>query len=227
MLIARKFNLNILQTNNNIIIKYFARRKSLALLLAGGNLLLVLSAFEINSFRLEPIPRLIWIALGIVLIGFLIYLSILDLIEMQISIGVCKVGLVLGIVSTGILSIFTNFDNIFLLIIEHLSAGILALLIMNFLSIISAIVLKKESLGNGDAKVAAMGGAWLGIEGIAISMCIAFTSAGLFSFIGMVNKKLDPLVPFPFAPFISVGIWLVWLFEPSWWIQHWLGLWGI
>ena len=32
--------------------------------------------------------------------------------------------------------------------------------------------------------------------------------------------------PFPFGPFIALGIWLVWLTGPQWWWSTWLMLLG-
>jgi len=37
---------------------------------------------------------------------------------------------------------------------------------------------------------------------------------------------LGPREPFPFGPFIALGIWLVWLTGPQWWWSTWLMLLG-
>ena len=113
------------------------------------------------------------------------------------------------------------------MIIENLLAAILALILMTGLTHASEKVIKQESLGLGDAQLASLGGAWLGIEGITFAICLAFITAASFSVVGLLTKKLHLLTQFPFAPFIAGSIRLMWLFEPSWWIQQWLNLWGI
>ena len=63
---------------------------------------------------------------------------------------------------------------------SHLIAAVLALLLLEGLSALAERLLGKPALGLGDAKLAALGGSWLG-----------------------------PREPFPFGPFIALGIWLV------------------
>ena len=76
-------------------------------------------------------------------------------------------------------------------------AAVLALLLLEGLSALAERLLGQPALGLGDAKLAALGGAWLG-----------------------------PREPFPFGPFIALGIWLIWLTGPQWWWSTWVMLLG-
>ena len=41
-----------------------------------------------------------------------------------------------------------------------------------------------------------------------------------------LSGRLGPREPFPFGPFIALGIWLVWLTGPQWWWSTWVMLLG-
>ena len=71
-------------------------------------------------------------------------------------------------------------------------------------------------LGLGDAKLAALGGAWLGPVGIAAAMALAVVSGAFVGSTARLSGRLGPREPFHFGPFIALGIWLVWLTGPQW-----------
>ncbi|KGG17451.1 Prepilin peptidase [Prochlorococcus sp. MIT 0603] len=89
---------------------------------------------------------------------------------------------------------------------------------MATISLLSQKIFKKTLLGFGDAKVAALGGAWLGIDGIQIAMSAAFIAAGFFSLIGRISQRLKPWQAFPFAPFICFSIQSVWILDKGQWL---------
>ncbi len=188
---------------------------------------LACSSFFTNTTKYQTAPRLLVSSSGLCLIVLLLILSFLDISEMYIPSKLCHQGLVLGLIITGIIGCSFSIEKGLSLMLEHLIAAKLFQVIMKTLSILSEKFFKQQALGLGDANLAAMGGGWLGIHGISLAIGIAFISAGLFSFVGILCGKLKRLQPFPFAPFISAGIWGVWLFEPSWWSQQWLYLLGL
>ena len=79
----------------------------------------------------------------------------------------------------------------------------------------------KPALGLGDAKLAAMGGAWLGLWGIGLAMGLAVLAGAVVGGLARITGRLAPQQPFPFGPFIALGIWLVWLMGPFWWWDQW------
>ena len=87
-------------------------------------------------------------------------------------------------------------------------------------------MLGQPALGLGDAKLAALGGAWLGPGGIAAAMALAVVSGALVGSAARLSGRLGPREPFPFGPFIALGIWLVWLTGPQWWWSTWVMLLG-
>ena len=77
---------------------------------------------------------------------------------------------------------------------------VLALLLLEGLSALAERLLGQPALGLGDAKLAALGGAWLGPGGIAAAMALAISrepwlEAPLASVAGWAPGNLSPSVP--------------------------------
>ena len=97
---------------------------------------------------------------------------------------------------------------------------------MKCLSALDERLLGQPALGLGDAKLAVLVGVWLGLEGIAAAMALAVVSGALVGSTARLSGRLGPREPFPFGPFIALGIWLVWLTGLQWWWSTWLMLLG-
>ena len=153
---------------------------------------------------------------GLPLIAILLPLVLIDLDHLWLPEPLCRWGLVLGLlVSSGAgISVLAS----------HLIAAVLALLLLEGLSALAERLLGQPALGLGDAKLAALGGAWLGPRGIAAAMAIAIVSGALVGSTARLGGRLGPRQPFPFGPFMALGIWLVWLTGPLWWWRSWLML---
>lgn len=110
---------------------------------------------------------------------------------------------------------------------ENIFASIVILLIMISVKIISKFLTKRNCLGIGDAKLFSLGAAWLGLRPIFIVFMLSFISAAIFSiFDKLFNYNKGKFHPMPFAPFISVSIFSVWVLSEDWWIESWMSLWG-
>ena len=75
-----------------------------------------------------------------------------------------------------------------------------------------SLIFKKEAMGGGDVKLAAMIGAFLGWKYTIISLLLGFISgalAGIFLILSRIKSKEDMV---PFGPFIALGsiITLLW-----------------
>ncbi len=73
----------------------------------------------------------------------------------------------------------------------------------------------RAGMGLGDAKLLAVAGAWLGLEGLPSTLLYACTGALLF--VGLKSARGQALTredPLPFGPFLAAAIWLVWLYGP-------------
>ncbi len=136
-----------------------------------------------------------------------------DIRSMLIDKNICIIGILSGL-SLSLLSKTSNgFNKGISVLYEHLLTTIIVLFLMLTLCWISKLVFHKEALGIGDAWVTAMGGAWLGIDGIIDAVSLAFLSAGLVGLLGRLSGYLNKFEPFPFAPYICISIWTVWIFR--------------
>ncbi len=155
---------------------------------------------------------------GFPLIGLLVPLTLIDLDHLWLPEPLCRWGLVLGLLisCSGGLSLLSH----------HLIAAVLGLLVLEAISAIGERILGQPALGLGDAKLAALGGAWLGSAGLGVALGLAVLSGAVVGSAGRLSGRLGPRQPFAFGPFIAIGIWLVWLQGPSWWWDQWLQLTG-
>ena len=155
---------------------------------------------------------------GLPLIALLLPLVLIDLDHLWLPESLCRWGLVLGVLVSSVAGVSV--------LAAHLIAAVLALLLLEGLSALAERLLGQPALGLGDAKLAALGGAWLGPGGIAAAMAIAIMAGAVVGGMARLSGRLGPREPFPFGPFIALGIWLVWLTGPLWWWRAWLMLLG-
>jgi leader peptidase (prepilin peptidase)/N-methyltransferase len=126
-------------------------------------------------------------------ISLLIVISWIDIDYMLILDSLTYPGIVLGLV-------YSFFDNRFL---DSLIGGILGYFLLFLVAKISLIFLKKEGMGLGDAILASLIGAWLGVSYLFGTFFISFF---LGSIVGIIlyfyRGKSDY---FPFGPFLAIG----------------------
>mgnify|MGYP001346464654 CR=1 FL=1 len=102
---------------------------------------------------------------------------------------------------------------------NHLSTYIFSLIGFLIFNILIKIIISKPALGNGDAKLFAMSGAWLGIEGLEVTIALSFLISAIFIVFGFISKRIKKGEYIPFGPFICVSILLVWFFSPTFWFE--------
>ena len=77
----------------------------------------------------------------------------------------------------------------------------------------------KPALGLGDAKLAALLGAWLGLYAMALAVVLAFLSGALLGSALLLVGRLKRGQPFPFGPYLAAGGLAVWIGGAPWWGQ--------
>ena len=101
--------------------------------------------------------------------------------------------------------------NIINLIISNSFSMINIFLIMYSIAYISYKLIKIKSLGMGDIKLSSISAIWLGFELSLISICISFLLSAMYSLYAKITKKFKMFHQYPFAPFLSIGIFCSWL----------------
>ena len=74
---------------------------------------------------------------------------------------------------------------------------------------------RRDGLGQGDAKLLAAAGAWLGwqaLPGVVLTACAA--AILVMAVIHIRSGRFTPQMPLPFGPPLCAGFWLVWLYGP-------------
>ena len=164
-----------------------------------------------NPSIYSDISQNLIILLGTILSCFLITLAILDIKYFWLPKILTLGGLLIGLTSSFLIDLFDDIDKFDYSINSFLGA-LLGFLFFYLLSILGQKIYKKPILGNGDAKLSALIGSWLGIKGLFISIWLSFFTAGIFVFLGLILKKIKRNQKIPFGLFLSFSCLFVWNF---------------
>lgn len=180
----------------------------------------------IPALPTDPAPSLLpgsawWLPLaaGWLLASWLLAIALIDVDHLWLPEPLCRWGVVAGLLTTVLLA---PGDAVAATLLAHLLASCLALLGLEGLSTLGERLLGQPALGLGDAKLAALLGAWLGPAGVAAAIALAVLSGAVFGFLARLSGVLGPRQPFSFGPFLALGGWMVWLMGGEWWWQRWL-----
>ncbi|MBV6623450.1 MAG: prepilin peptidase [Rivularia sp. (in: Bacteria)] len=141
--------------------------------------------------------------------SWLLALSIIDLDTMTLPGELTKSGLILGIVFQMILG-FT-LESSWLGLVNKLmlaiAAAVLGIWMFDGIARIGTILFRKDAMGAGDAKLAAMMGAWLGWKHLLLASFIACIAGVVVESCStlLIQKNLKRNKPFPFGPYLALG----------------------
>jgi leader peptidase (prepilin peptidase)/N-methyltransferase len=127
----------------------------------------------------------------------LVIISVIDIFHKKIPNRVLLFLIVFGII----------FNSAFEIISwkKALSGGIFAGFILILTRIIGQYILKKESLGMGDIKLAAILGFFIGLELFLVTLFISSLSAAVISLLLTLFYHIKISQKIPFAPFLCLG----------------------
>ena len=76
----------------------------------------------------------------------------------------------------------------------------------------------RTGIGEGDAKLLAAAGAWVGPEGLPGTLLYACAGALIFTLLrALTGHETSGTLKIPFGPFLAGGLWLVWIYGPLVW----------
>ena len=99
------------------------------------------------------------------------------------------------------------------LILNNYFSMIIIFIIMYSISYLSYKIFGINSLGMGDIKLSSISTIWIGIELSFLSLCISFLLSAIYSLHGKITKRFMPFQQYPFAPFLSIGIFCSWIID--------------
>jgi len=167
---------------------------------------------------MQPNPLLL-VAAGWILASWLLPMVLIDLDNLWLPEAMLRWGVVVGIAATAILGFLQDPNTGRSLLLEHLLAAGLGLLGFEAVSLLAEAAFGRPALGLGDAKLAALMGAWLGPTGLGVAVALAVLAGALVGGVARLLGKLGPQQPFPFGPFLAAGTLAVWLAGPAAWIR--------
>ena len=186
-------------------------------LLCGG---LFLAAALGYPEALGQAPGALTVVAGWCLVTLLLPLLLIDLDQLWLPEPLCRTGVLLGLVFT-LLAVFSQSGGPEpQLLLWHLLAASAGLLGFEATSAAGQAILGKPALGLGDAKLAALLGAWLGLTGLGLSVALAVVSGAVFGVLGLLSGRLKRGQPFPFGPFLAAAGLAVWMAGNSFWLQQ-------
>lgn len=166
-----------------------------------------------------PAPLLLLLA-GWLLVALLLPLTLIDLDQLWLPEPLCRWGLLLGLLITAIAGFSQGDGPGRSLLFSHLLAASAGLLGFEATSATAERLLGKPALGLGDAKLAALLGAWLGLTGLGLTVLLAVFGGGLFGLVGLLSGRLKRGQPFPFGPFLAGAGLAVWCLGNGFWLQQ-------
>ena len=162
--------------------------------------LLIFSLFEFS-----PLTIGYWI-----FCSWLLALSLIDLDTMTLPNPLTTSGLVLGIIFHVCIGwLMGNSTEIINQIMFSVGGAILGLWLFDAIANLGSIILGKTAMGAGDAKLAAMMGAWLGWKYLLLACflacCSGVTIHGGVKVFFVSSKKQKKSKAFPFGPHLAIG----------------------
>ncbi len=146
---------------------------------------------------------------GGLLLTWLLPLALIDIKTLRLPESLCRWGVISGLVCTFALGYLQGKGAELLLF--HCLAAAVGLLAFEGVSATAEKLMGTPALGLGDAKLAALLGAWLGLKGLGVAVGLAVLLGAVFGLLGRLSGKLAARQPFPFGPFLAVGGLLSWL----------------
>ena len=156
---------------------------------------------------------LIFILFTLILSCILYSISIEDIKTMLISENKLIALFIMGFIYLLSLGLFNKEISTTYSIIYNLFSMVVIFILMYSISFLSYKILGINSLGMGDIKLSSISTIWLGIKFSLISLCISFLLSAIYSLHGKIFKKSKPFQQYPFAPFISTGIFCSWIID--------------
>jgi leader peptidase (prepilin peptidase) / N-methyltransferase len=99
---------------------------------------------------------------------------------------------------------------------EHAIGAILGYLAFRAVAAAYRALTARDGLGEGDAKLLAAAGAWLGWAALpSVVLIAALAGLGIAAVQRLGGRKLDRTTALPFGPCLALALWVVWLHGQS------------
>ena len=138
------------------------------------------------------------------LMSWLVALTLIDLDTLTLPNSLTRSGMCLG---WGVQCLFAIYGQqpVMLTVFASVAASILGLWLFDGISLFGGAILNQTAMGGGDGKLAAMLGAWLGWQGLLLSILLASLLGAIVGGLGLSLGLLKRRQHIPFGPFLAFG----------------------
>lgn len=164
-------------------------------------------------------PPLLLLLAGWLLVSWLLPLALIDMDRLWLPEPMLRWGVVLGLVVTAALGFSQDAATGRALLFSHLLAAGAGLLALEALSLLAERLMGRPALGLGDAKLAALLGAWLGPASLVAALALAVLVGAIGGLIGRLLGLLQRHQPFAFGPCLVLGGLALWLTGLPFWLR--------
>lgn len=159
--------------------------------------------FIVTNFMQQP---LIVIVGSCVFVSYLIALAAIDIDTMTLPNPLTQSGLVMGIFYHVGMAVNTPTPiNILNQAIASILGAVVGIWLVDLVRMLGFWLLQKEAMGAGDAKLAAMIGAWLGWQELLLTLLLAAVLGSLGGLLIINSKNSGKTQPYPFGPFLAIA----------------------
>lgn len=138
------------------------------------------------------------------LVSWLVALTLIDLDTLTLPNALTMSGVSLGWGAQCLLAYYGQ-QPIVLALFASIAASILGLWLFDGISLFGGVLLNQTAMGGGDGKLAAMLGAWLGWQGLLLSILLASLSGAVLGGAALALGVLKRRQHIPFGPFLAFG----------------------
>lgn len=139
-------------------------------------------------------------------LSWLLSLSLIDLDTMTLPASLTKSGLVLGLVFQVVVGWHQGrISGMTEQLMFGIAGAVLGIWLLETIRIIGTLVLQQEAMGDGDGKLMATIGAWLGWKLVLVSSFLACAAGAIIGGGAMLFGLLGRKQPMPFGPFLALG----------------------
>ncbi len=148
-----------------------------------------------------------WTLASWALLSWLIALSFIDLDTLTLPNSLTQTGLILGLLAQGIIPYLKtgSWSSGLQGLMAGIVGAVLGIWLFDLMTLLASATLGQTAMGGGDAKLAAMLGAWLGWQGVLLSSFLACVVGALVGGGAMALGLLNRRQPMPFGPFLALG----------------------
>ncbi|NJM48096.1 MAG: prepilin peptidase [Alkalinema sp. RU_4_3] len=139
-------------------------------------------------------------------LSLLLSLALIDFDTMTLSDPLMKLGVVGGLMFQFAIGVsMGGIPGGIIGLVTGVIGMVVGILLLDGISIVGSMLLRRQAMGAGDAMLAAMMGAWLGWRSFLVALFLSALSGALVGLLGRISSKLGRYQQMPFGPFLAIG----------------------